>query len=320
MLRSLIIPMLSLSATGLSAQTLLKGEDHCRPSFNPNSLWMCQDSKSTVMADQLTATENSFVRSLKIDSVLTYQMSCFANPAPTESFVLVNGTSLDLLIGDLGIKTIDRSLSYDQLVGTQYEFNFVFPITTSVLKNQCNVTLLSNVSTINLDPLRSYVALISETIDDSVDYLEQVSKVEVEPAGSSILEDFAEEIPDRISDLELDIEDLELEVADDPSAKLKILDKKEQIDWLNKLSEAIASANSGTDTCEGAEDESANCNVVLAQLSKDIKAKIEADKSKLVELKSFLDGEYERLKAKEATYAARIERLIRRLNRLFPEE
>jgi hypothetical protein len=295
-----------------NSQTLYTPREFCNTQ-QFGAWYSCEDLPGarsvTFLPNTITPTTNDFIKSLGVNNLVAYSFSCSATKPfyfglsfADKKFPFAWNTS----------GSIQNLIAYDQQT-TPYILEVRSPGRSTAMIDGCQVTVTANISKVPDEALRSYVNSQIRGASKLRSVSSQIKVLELLPAAWANLSSIK-------SDLELEIELLNLELQGQDSLSSQGLALAERKSLYENLSKTIADALQVADRCEGEAtdtDTQALClstaRTIAAQVDSDLNTQI----NELREIQAFIGAESTRLQAQDQDYSTKLNTIAQSLQKIL---
>ncbi|NRA68794.1 MAG: hypothetical protein HRU19_30200 [Pseudobacteriovorax sp.] len=278
------------------------------------------ESKPIEMRWVTNNRSDRILRNLLVTNEITYIAKCdVIGPQPWAEF-LYNGNSYRVDVSSSAeAKTITQTYPLSESVvdadpddpagvdiGVHYKFSMDFDSSTRLGVAGCNISVISNSSRINLEPVEYVIEIFGNNILDNISLKKIVLDATTFPSSWNVL--FAK-IPEIDSRIEL--AKIDLEFADE----IQKINIEETIDWYENLKKNIEDAKQVAEQCE--DENNTLCAVKAIEIHNVIDRRIDRDKAQIEKYYKFMETELHRVSADEESYRKRLIANFIKLNTLL---
>jgi hypothetical protein len=298
---------------------------NCKFPGSTGTARFCTGTPVVVPFNAVTPSTSKYVSSLPINNLLSYRLYCPAFPDYTAVDLAIGTTHQTLAASSQSIaENLRQTVGYSALTGAAYIFTPRINYNANYYTD-CKMEVLANLSTPNVDTLRTIVDLLKDSYTDLTELRNHIAKASELPAKWSAIKDSPETIAGLLNTLEN-----EMALDQQEFAALGLLDKvllseadkvrleelpgiielyKGMVNDLKNLKVDIGDVATIASQCEANVDD-AYCLDQFSKISLAIHAKAELKRADLVELNVFLTDESDRLKTAAVSISNALKRLL----------
>lgn len=299
-----------LSADMVFAQSLYNPKSMCRQGFGPKRR-NCDLHASIFLVDKPTPSEDPFLSNLTATNELTYRAKCDISSADVDAKFVTDTSTYQVAVGpQVGTSTITYNFPVPENSRTPakaYHWEIRFGARVSINTFNCDMKILSNVTKVNLEPLEAVSGYLVESILQDYQTKDNLLLLQVLPAAWGSLEQRIDEIDNRI-----ELEQINLEIAQDSGDEIQIFDIQERIDFYQSLKANLEEALEIADDCS--ENNDTLCLNKAKELDDLIDRNIAEKKQTLETYLNYVNREYARAEKLAEQYKERILAIISKLN------
>jgi hypothetical protein len=303
-----------------SSLTVFEAERDCKPE-QFGLFHQCAVPDKTLDTDHPSDTQNTFIKSLNFKNSISTFFNCRSTRNIPAGFN-INGQTVDVLMQAGTIPRISTaSIPYP---GATYTFFVKIDSPAREVFPGCKFSVISNIATPELEPIKEYVNLTLRQIENRKDEIKEIDEASTLPAKWIVLVRLSGNLEAKKKDRELELEDLKSELTtlqsksnltDFESTRLAALPgliyvtgiKVKDFDLLIQDIE-----NALPDTSRCIVDNLADRTFCLDKVTKvkeSLNTSINEDMRLAEEVLQFLDAEFLRLKNTEDQISAQIKEL-----------